>query len=358
MSEPLRSAPAPAPHTENPRPRTIEAPGPSSPAPRVTRPAAEDPRTPGFDSSAPPSPVPKATRPERTAAETPRLSFAHLFVQDLPKFPSLAALHALTDLDLPSTDDQPLPDGMHQRPPMTYTCCALMQFFRDRSDVCVRDELRVYTSGRPEADGRVEAVSVVPDILVSFGVEARERESYVLWKEGKPPDFVMEVASKSMWKRDRDEKPGVYASMGVGEYFLYDPVGGMLEPRLQGHALRDGTYERLAPERLANGEWGVRSEVLGLCAYLKGPERKLRWYDPVTGKELEEPAEVHDRADAAEVRAAEEIAAREAAEARAAEEVAAREAAEERAAAEAAVREEEIAELRAQLRRLQRGAGT
>ena len=106
----------------------------------------------------------------------------------------------------------------------------------------------------------------------------------------------------------------------------------------------------------------MRSEVLGLCAYLKGPERKLRWYDPVTGKELEEPAEVHDRAaeeaaarKAAEARAAEEAAAREAAEARAAEEVAAREAAEERAAAEAAVREEEIAELRAQLRRLQRG---
>ena len=145
------------------------------------------------------------------------------------------------------------------------------------------------------------------------------------------------------------------------EYFLYDPVGGRLEPRLQGHVLREGRYRPLRPERLANGERGLRSETLGLWAYLQGPEQALRWHDPETGKDLEDYDEVHDSREAAEARAAEEAAAREAAEARAAEAAAAREAAEARTAEAAAAREaaeEELAELRARVRRLQRKPGT
>ena len=67
----------------------------------------------------------------------------------------------------------------------------------------------------------------------------------------------------------------------------------------------------------------------------------MRWYDPVTGKELEDHDEVHDVRELAEAKAARE------AEARAAEAAAARESA-----------EEELAELRAQIRRLRREPGT
>ena len=125
-----------------------------------------------------------------------------------------------------------------------------------------------------------------PDVLVAFGVGSHRRRSYAIWQEGKPPEFVMEIASVSTWRRDRDEKPAIYESLGVREYFLYDPVGGRLEPRLQGHVLRDGRYRPLRPERLPNGERGLRSETLGLWAYLQGPEQALRWHDPVTGKDL------------------------------------------------------------------------
>ena len=88
------------------------------------------------------------------------------------------------------------------------------------------------------------------------------------------------------------------------EYFLYDPVGGRLEPRLQGHVLRDGRYRPLRPERLPNGERGLRSETLGLWAYLQGPEQALRWHDPVTGKDLED----YDEVQAAREAAGEELA--------------------------------------------------
>ena len=131
----------------------------------------------------------------------------------------------------------------------------------------------VYAAGPEDAAGLVRAVSVAPDVMVAVGVDDSLRDSWVIWQEGKAPDFVLEVASESTWKRDRDEKPAIYASMGVAEYFLYDPVGGRLDPRLQGYALRGGAYRALPSEVLADGVRGVRSAVLGLWAYLRGPEQ-------------------------------------------------------------------------------------
>ena len=277
--------------------------------------------------SYPTTPVPRAgdAKPAGTDASQP-VSFAALFVQDLPELPSLTALRALTDHELPSTDGLPMPESMVQGPPMRYTVSALDWVFKARRPgTCVAGDLLVYSEGRPDADGRVRPETVAPDVLVAFGVGERLRDSYVMWQEDKPPDFVMEIASESTWKRDRDEKPARYANLGVGEYFLYDPVGGRLEPRLQGYALHGGRYRRLREERLGNGERGVCSPVLGLCAWLRGSRQELRWYDPVTERNLEDYAEAQAGRDAAEDRA--------------------------RAA------EAEIAALRARVRRLERGPG-
>ena len=271
--------------------------------------------------SYPTAPLPRAGGAKPAIAETTRpVSFAGLFVQDLPKLPSLAALRALTDHELPSTDGLPMPESMVQGPPLRYTVSALDWVFKARRPgTCVAGDLLVYSEGRPDADGRVRPETIAPDVLVAFGVGERLRDSYVMWQEDKAPDFVLEIASDSTWRRDRDEKPGRYARLGVGEYFLYDPEGGRLEPRLQGHVLRGGRYRRLRAERLGNGEWGVCSPVLGLCAWLRGTRQELRWYDPVTGRDLEDYDEVQSSRDAAEA---------------------------------------EIAELRAQIRRLERGPGT
>ena len=291
--------------------------------------------------SYPTTPVPRAgdAKPAGNDPLQP-VSFAALFVQDLPKLPSLAALRALTDHELPSTDGLPMPESMVQGPPLRYTVSALDWVFKARRPgTCVAGDLLVYSEGRPDADGRVRPETVAPDVLVAFGVGERLRDSYVMWQENKPPDFVLEIASESTWKRDRDEKPARYASLGVGEYFLYDPVGRRLEPRLQGYALHGGRYRRLREERLGNGERGVCSPVLGLCAWLRGPRQELRWYDPVTGRDLEDYDEAKAGQDATEERTA-------AAEDRA-------RAAEDRARAA----EAEVAALRAQVRRLERGPG-
>ena len=288
------------------------------------------------------SPIAPRSRGSRPlAAEAPEAAAVpagldKLLVQDLPELPSLAALLALTDRDLPSSDGLPM-ESDQQYDTMTYTVDALRQRFRRRPDVYVMGDVLVYDTGRPDAEGPVSPVWIGPDVLVAFGVENRKRRSYVIWQEGKPPDFVMEIASPSTSKRDREEKPRVYASLGVAEYFLFDPVGGLLEPRLQGRVLCDGAYRPLSSASLPNGEWGVYSEVLGLWAYPRGAEQELRWHDPATGKDLESFLEVHDARDVAEACARATEARAEAAEARA------------RAA------EDELAELRAQLRRSPRG---
>ena len=48
----------------------------------------------------------------------------------------------------------------------------------------------------------------------------------VIWEVGKPPDFVLEVASESTASNDTGDKRDLYARMGVAEYWRFDASGG------------------------------------------------------------------------------------------------------------------------------------
>lgn len=111
-------------------------------------------------------------------------------------------------------------------------------------------------------------VFIAPDICVSFDVDMfaiRYKDSYDLWEIGKSPEFVLEVASPSTYRRDLYEKPDIYAFLGVNEYWLFDPRGGDLYGHaLAGYRLVDGKYE---PIEVAQNEHGIESgfsETLGL----------------------------------------------------------------------------------------------
>ena len=116
----------------------------------------------------------------------------------------------------------------------------------------------------------------------------------------------------------------MYRSLGVREYWQYDPTGDYLEPPLQGAELIAGKYRRLPGRELADGTLALASEVLGL--ELRLTERGLRFHDPETGRDLPNLAET-DAAEErerqgrqeAETRLAQEAVARQAAEARVAE---------------------------------------
>ena len=280
------------------------------------------------------------------------------FIESLPVVSSREALHRLTDRDLPGGDGLPMPDGWIQGPVLRDVLHAFEHHFRHRPDVLVGSDNLLYAERSPEAVGE-RPLSLAPDVMVAFGVEERVRHSYMVWREGVPPAFVLEVASPSTWRRDRDVKPGLYASMGVRGVLSVRPVGRAFGAAIAGP--RAGGWRVSEAAGGADGERceGVWSEVLGLWAFLKGEDEALRWYDPETGEVLET---------AAETRAAREMeaAARQAAEARAAEavtacemEASAREAAEARAAEEAAARqaaEARIAELQARIHALEGGS--
>ena len=129
----------------------------------------------------------------------------------------------------------------------------------------------------------------IPDLTIAFQVaaeQARIRNGYSIEDMGKPPDFVLEVASPSTARNDYTSKRVDYANLGIPEYWRFDPSGGQWhDAPMAGDRLVAGTYQPI--EILGDTESGLwgRSEVLGLD--LCWQNGKLRWWNPKTGAYLE-----------------------------------------------------------------------
>ena len=213
----------------------------------------------------------------------------------------------------PCSDGQPMAESDLHRRCMTYLIDALERHFEKRASG------NVYVSGNMflyHERGNRRAV-VAPDVFVVVGAPAHLRDSYLLWNEPKAPDFVLEVTSESTRGTDEQHKRDVYASLGVSEYFLYDPRAEYLAPPLQGWRLHDGKYRPLpAATVLSNRGVSVASEVLGLELRDDREARMVRLRDPATGEILLSHRESElAREEEADARR-EEAAARRAAEAR------------------------------------------
>src|SRR5262249_53557862 len=102
---------------------------------------------------------------------------------------------------------------------------ALEEYFAPQPDVYVTSNLVFYWDENDASQRRD------PDVLMAKGVAGKhKRRSYRLWEEKKVPCTLFEIASRETWRKDRYEKPGLYAGMGVKEYFLFDPEGKYLDP--------------------------------------------------------------------------------------------------------------------------------
>ena len=214
-------------------------------------------------------------------------------------------------LEYPSGDGKPMAENDAQLTAILYGVGALRVYYRDRKDVYVSgDLLMYYEEGDP-------TVSVAPDVFVVFGVEDRVRRHYLAWEEGKGPDFVLEVASRSTWREDLGPKRKVYARLGVKEYWLYDPTGEYLTPVLQGIRLAGSAYVRQLAVTSPDGALMLHSETLGLD--LRAKDGEMRFRDPATGRILLSYQEEAAARRQAESRAEQESVARRAAEARVAE---------------------------------------
>ena len=125
----------------------------------------------------------------------------------------------------------------------------------------------------------------IPDLLIAFNIRRAhilEQDGYAISEQGKPPDFVLEVASNSTSRIDETEKWQDYAAFGVTEYWLFDPDWGKrYRQGLMGWTLVDGSYRPIPIHEYAPGMHYGYSAVLGL--YLCWEHGRLRWYDPATG---------------------------------------------------------------------------
>lgn len=158
----------------------------------------------------------------------------------------------------------------------------------------------------------------VPDLLVVFDVEragvVREM-GYSIEHHGKPPDFVLEVASVHTARKDETIKRNAYAAYGVREYWRFDPDWGVkYATGLAGDTLVNGVYQPIAIHQVdANRYWGHSAALnLDLCWEYGA----LRFYDPVGRRYLHTYDSADDERAAAIADRNREAAARQAAEAR------------------------------------------
>jgi len=68
----------------------------------------------------------------------------------------------------------------------------------------------------------------IPDLIVVYDCDIAlvdEQGGYAIDRQGKAPDFVLEVASRSTGDVDYTDKRRDYERFGIGEYWRFDPIG-------------------------------------------------------------------------------------------------------------------------------------
>jgi Uma2 family endonuclease len=205
---------------------------------------------------------------------------------------SVSTVPHIPKVHYPSSDGKPMAESDFQRGPLMYAVEALRIHFQQQPDVYVSGNLFIYYE-----EGNPEAV-VAPDVFVVRGVPNRDRSSYFVWKEQRPPEFVLEITSKSTRGEDQGVKRGVYAYLGVREYFQFDPTGDYLRPPLRGARLEKDAYIEMGPV-VSDGMLSIHSHVLGLD--LRVEHDLLRFFEPSSGRKLMSHAEAEQAWRAAEL---------------------------------------------------------
>ncbi len=210
-----------------------------------------------------------------------------------PNTKPLAYVPAETTDLYPESDGKPMAETERHFREILKNFSRLENHFANIPDVYVLgDMMMYYEEGNPRK-------SISPDIFVSFGIGRKERRIYKIWEEGKPPDFVLEFASKKTYQNDLTDKKQLYADIGITEYFLYDVDGRYLPTTLMGFRLVDGDYVEIAVG--ANG--GIPAVTLGLEFHLLDDGFGI--HDPSTQEWVKTRAEAEaERAEHAEAEAA------------------------------------------------------
>lgn len=173
----------------------------------------------------------------------------------------------------PERDGNPRGETDTHRLAMMRFIDLLMRHYSGQRVYVTGDLLVYYEAGNPKK-------VVVPDAFIAKGVAPGKRRIYKIWDEGKVPDLVIETTSRKTRQNDLHDKSDLYASLGVNEYFLFDPEGDYLNPPLQGRRLNGGAYEPVSP----NSEGRLHSHELEMTLCIENGD--IQFYRDDTGERL------------------------------------------------------------------------
>ena len=228
-----------------------------------------------------------------TTIVAPHLEFTQQ-IQEIPK-----------EIYYPSEDGEPLAETSVHADAIIATVAVLRNYlaekFAERSPVVLADQFLYYAQG-------FSRLRVAPDVMVIFDIPQQPYDNYKIWETGQVPSVIFEMTSASTQAHDQAKKRDLYESIGVQEYWLFDPKGEWIPEKLRGYRRQDNLpaneQELLVYEAIADG----LSQVLGLRLEVEGS--LIGFYRQDNGEKLLIPSELFSawqeeiqRADLAEERA-------------------------------------------------------
>jgi Uma2 family endonuclease len=131
----------------------------------------------------------------------------------------------------PSSDGEPLAESYDHLYVIITTLAMLLAHLKGQQATVLADQFLYYAQGFPR-------LRVAPDVMVIFGVEPGGRDNYKTWEEGQVPSVIFEMTSPGTRNKDDVEKKDLYQSLGVTEYWQFDPRGEWISEQLRGFRLQ------------------------------------------------------------------------------------------------------------------------
>ncbi len=140
----------------------------------------------------------------------------------------------------PSSDGEPLAESYDHLYVIMTTLAMLLHHLKGQQATVLADQFLYYAPGFPR-------LRVAPDVMVIFNVAPGGRDNYKIWEEGQVPSVIFEMTSPGTQSKDDVEKKNLYESLGVTEYWQFDPRGEWIPERLRGYRLQGDLEQAYVP---------------------------------------------------------------------------------------------------------------
>jgi Uma2 family endonuclease len=152
----------------------------------------------------------------------------------------LASVPSQQKIVYSSSDGEPLAETYDHLIAITTTLLILLQHLEGQEATVLANQFLYYAQGFPR-------LRVAPDVMVILGVAPGGRDNYKTWVEGQVPAVIFEMTSPSTRSQDEIEKKQLYESIGVIEYWQFDPRGEWIPEKLLGYRLTGESEQVYVP---------------------------------------------------------------------------------------------------------------